>query len=115
MPGNTTNIERALGIVVGKLEGIENRLERQDHSRQILHERLDQLVIRITHVESDLSGVKRQTDDMQSVTDDVKAMRQQAQGAGSMGRWLLKIGGWLLSAAAGAASAYYTLTGRPPP
>lgn len=114
MPAES-NIERSLGIVVGKLEGIERRLERQDESRAVLHQRLDQLVIRTTHLESDMTSMKARTDDFQTVSDSVRNMTAQAQGAGTLGRWLLKIGGWLISAAAGAASAYYTLTGRPPP
>jgi hypothetical protein len=39
-------VERALGIVLGKLEGIEGQLKRQDESRAALHRRLDDLVMR---------------------------------------------------------------------
>jgi hypothetical protein len=42
----TSNVERALGIVLGKLEGIEGQLKRQDESRAALHRRLDDLVMR---------------------------------------------------------------------
>lgn len=104
-----------LGKVIGKLEAIEERLKRQDESRASLHRRLDDLVMRTTHVESDLSSMKNKVENMEQVTIEVTTMRNKAQGAGTLGRWLLKFGGWVLSAAGGFAAAWTLLTGRPPP
>ncbi len=88
MPANS-NIERALGIDVGKLEGIEKRLERQDESRAVLHQRLDDVVLRMTHVEVDVTSLRNRTDAMEEVTNQVETMRQRAIGAGTLGRWML--------------------------
>jgi len=109
------NIDRALGVVIGKLEGIEDRLERQDRSRAALHARVDQLASQTAHLESDLTAIKSKVDGMEKVTVEVTTLRTQAQGAGTAGRWLLKIGIALLTAAGWLLGAYTWLTGRPPP
>lgn len=110
-----SNVERTLGILLAKVDGINERLERADASRQHIHERLDQLVIRTTHLESEVSNTKDSVDAMKGVTDDVVKLRQRVEGAGTMGRWLLRLAvasvglaGWLLGI-------YTWLTGRPPP
>lgn len=111
----TSNIERALGIVVGKLEAIEDRLKRQDESRAVLHRRLDDLVMRTTHLESDLSSVKNKVEAHERVTVEVTTLRTKAQGAGMLGHGLLRLGGWILGAAGWLYGAYLWFTGRPPP
>jgi hypothetical protein len=52
---------------------------------------------------------------MQKVTNDVVQMRERVMGAGTLGRWIWRLGTIIVSAAAGAAAAYTSLTGRPPP
>jgi hypothetical protein len=111
----TSNVERTLGHILGKLEGIDDRLSRADESRAAVHRRLDDLVMRTTHVETDLLSLKRKVETVEAVTDDVKVMRERAFGAGTLGVWLWRVGSWVLSAAAGAAAVYTWMTGRPPP
>lgn len=110
-----SSVERTLGILLGKLEGIEDRLERADESRAGIHRRLDEVVMRTTHLEADVSAVKKKTEAIQSVTDDVVTLRSQAQGAGTLGRWLIRIGIGVVTAAGWLLGAYTYLTGRPPP
>lgn len=114
MPASS-NIERALGIVIGKLESIEVRLGKQDESRAALHKVVDDLVMRTTHLETDLLSVKNQVKGVEQVTDDVKALRQQAQGAGTLGQWLIKLGIGVVAFAGWAVGVYTWFTGRPPP
>lgn len=109
------NIERALGVVIGKLETIEGRLGKQDESRAALHRRVDDLVMRTTHLETDLLTVKNQVKGVEQVTDDVKILRQQAQGAGTLGQWLIKLGIGVVAFAGWAVGVYTWFTGRPPP
>jgi len=111
----SSNIERALGIVIGKLESIEVRLGKQDESRAALHKVVDDLVMRTTHLETDLLSVKNQVKGVEQVTDDVKALRQQAQGAGTLGQWLIKLGIGVVAFAGWAVGVYTWFTGRPPP
>ncbi len=114
MPTNS-NIERAIGVVIGKLDGIEDRLDRQDESRAALHRRVDELVLRQTHQEADILSIKNKVDAHEKVTVEVTTLRTKAEGAGTVGRWLLRAGiaivgfvGWVLGL-------YTWLTGRPPP
>lgn len=104
-----------LGIVIGQLEAIKDRLDRADLSRAGLHGRLDDIALRTAHLETDVLAIKNRTADMQTITDDVVKLRERAIGAGTLGRWLLVAGGWIVGAASGAAAAYTWLTGRPPP
>jgi hypothetical protein len=111
----TSSIERAIGIVLGKLEGIEAQLKRQDESRAGLHRRLDELVMRTTHLETDMLSIKNKVDAHEKVTVEVTTLRTKAEGAGTVGKWLLRAGiaivtfvGWLVGA-------YTWFTGRPPP
>lgn len=108
-------INRTLGVLLAKIEGIEERLDKADDSRANVHRRLDDAVMRLTHLESDVASTKNRLEGMERVTVEVTTLRTKAEGAGTLGRWLLKIGGWVLAAAGGWAAAWTMLTGRPPP
>lgn len=110
-----SNIERSLGIVIGKLDGIEDRLNRQDESRAALHRRVDDLVLRQTHQEADIVSIKNKVDGMEKVTVAVTTLRTKAQGAGALGHWLIRIGIGVVSVAGWIYGAYLWVTGRPPP
>jgi len=109
------NIERALGVVIGKIDGIDDRLDRQDESRAKLHERMDDMVMRTTHLESDMSSIKHKVESMEKVTVEVTTLRTKAQGAGTLGRWLIRIGIGIVTVAGWGIGVYTYLTGRPPP
>lgn len=84
-------------------------------SRANVHKRLDDIVTRTGHLETDVTVMKETLDKVEGVSDGVVAMRQQATGAGTLGRWLISLGlgiVWLASVLTGA---YTYLTGRPPP
>jgi chromosome segregation ATPase len=110
-----TNVERTLGLILGRLGGIEDRLEHADESRSALHKEVNQLVLRTTQLESDIHSTKTKVEAVQKVTDDVKVLRDRAAGAGTAGTWLLRIGIAIITGAGWAAAAYTWLTGRPPP
>lgn len=110
-----SSVERTLGVLLGKLEGIEDRLERADESRANVHRRLDELVMRTTHLETDMQATKVRVGEMRAVTDDVVKLRTQAAGAGTLGRWLIRIGIGVVTVAGWLTAAYTQFTGRPPP
>lgn len=114
MPTNSS-IERSIGIVIGKLDGIEDRLNRQDESRAVLHRRMDDMVMRQTHMEADVSSLKNKVEGMEKVTVEVTTLRTKAEGAGTAGRWLIHLGIGILGFAGWVVGAYTWLTGRPPP
>ena len=109
------NIERALGVVIGKLETIESRLHGQDESRAALHKRVDELVMRTTFLETDISSVKSKVEGVEAITDDVRVLRHQARGAGTLGFWLIRIGIGVVGFAGWLVGVYTWVTGRPPP
>lgn len=109
------SIDRALGIVIGKLEAIDDRLTRQDESRAALHKRLDDLVLRTTHLESDVSTITTKVQGMEKVTVEVTTLRTKAEGAGTVGRWLLRVGIAIVGFVGWVFGLYTWLTGRPPP
>jgi hypothetical protein len=109
------SVERALGVVIGKLDSIDDRLERQDESRARLHRRVDDLVMRTTHLETDMSTIRSKVEGMEKVTVEVTTLRTKAQGAGTLGRWLIRLGIGIVTAAGWAIGVYTWLTGKPPP
>lgn len=111
----SASVERTLGLVLGKLEAIDDRLERADESRAVIHRRMDDLVDRTGHLESDVGSIARKVSDMEKVTIEVTTLRTKAQGAGTLGRWLIRIGVVIVTAAGWLIGAYTYLTGRPPP
>ncbi len=110
-----SNIERSLGVVIGKLDGIEDRLDRQDESRAALHRRVDELVLRQTHQETDILSIRTKVEGMEKVTSEVVTLRTKAEGAGTVGRWLIRIGIGIVTFAGWLVGVYTWMTGRPPP
>jgi len=102
------SIERMLVAIAddqkGAAEGRKRGYEAQERTEK------EMIVInhRLTAVEKSVEGIRPTTVELEKVRDRVVF-------AGSLGRALWAIGKALLAAAAGAAGAWYALTGRPPP
>ncbi len=109
------SVERMLGILLGKIEGIEDRMERAESSRAGVHRRLDDLLQRTTHLEGEVASTKSKVEDMEKVTIEVTTLRTRAQGAGTLGRWLVRLGIGIVTVAGWLIGAYTWMTGRPPP
>lgn len=109
------SVERTLGIILGKIEGIEDRMERAETSRAGVHRRLDDLVQRTTHLEGEVGSMKAKVEKMEKVTVEVTTLRSAAWGAGTLGRWLIKVGIGVVTVAGWMIGVYTWLTGRPPP
>ena len=96
------DIERSLE---GLKKDIADAEQNSATSRANVHKRLDEVVLRTSTLESEVSIVKVKMDEMSGITDSVKELSQKAQGAGILGRVLLRLGialitlaGWLVSA-----------------
>lgn len=96
------DIERSLE---GLKKDIADSEQNSATSRANFHKRLDEVVLRTSTLESEVSIVKLKMDEMSGITDSVKELSQKAQGAGILGRVLLHLGialitlaGWLVSA-----------------
>lgn len=110
-----SNVQRDIGAILATLKAIEDRLERADESRAGMHRRMDEIVLRTTHLEADVGSIVKKVDDMEKVTVEVTTLRTKAQGAGTLGRWLIRLGIGIVTAAGWMIGAYTWLTGRPPP
>lgn len=112
-------LNRAIGELTAEVRGLrrdvqDDRTTSANH-RQGVREELSNIVLRQSHIETDMLALKNKVEGMEEVTIQVKTLSHKAEGAGTLGRLLLKLGGWLLSAAGGFAAAWTLLTGRPPP
>jgi len=88
-----------LGRLTATLEGVSEHLERQDQksvvSRAAMHKRLDDVVLRVGYLESDVGSIKATTADVKEVTDEVREWKQR--GLGALG--VIGIGGAVLGGA----------------
>lgn len=116
MVGELTATAKATNEKIDKLtRDLSESDAKSDASRANVHRRLDEVVLRTSHLESDMQSVKNKVEDMEIITDDVARLRHQAQGAGTLGHWLIKIGLGVIWLAGVIVGAYTWLTGRPPP
>lgn len=117
-----TNMEAEMARLDERLKSIERMVQtisdaqkeasegrRRGYEAQ---ERTEREIIGITHritsLEDNIRAIRPTTVELERVRDRVIF-------AGSLGRTLWAIGKGLIAAAAGAAAAYYSLTGRTPP
>lgn len=102
-----------------KVDSLGERLTASERvsaeSRANMHRRLDDLVLRTTHLESDMSATKGTIDKMEQVTVEVTTLRTKAEGAGTLGRWLIRLGIGIVTLAGWMVGVYTYITGRPPP
>lgn len=135
--GSLIEISARLGELTGTMRGLAEKVDaiqqniaesedRSTESRANVHRRLDELVVRTTHIEQDVlttkvrvENVEVNTNDrlqkVELVTDGVQIMRERALGAGTAGRWLIKIGIGVVTFAGWILAGYTYLTGKPPP
>lgn len=112
-------LNRAIGELTAEVRGL--RRDVQDdrtasaNYRKGMRDEMGKIVLRQTHLESDVSSIKAKVDDMEQVTVQVKTMTTKAQGAGTLGRWLIRIGLGVVTLAGWIVGVYTYLTGKPPP
>ena len=84
-------------------------------ARKRQYEAAEKLRLEINDIRHRLDGVEKSIDAIKPTTAEYAQVRDRVAFAGSLGKALWAVGKALLAAAAGAASAWYTITGRPPP
>src|SRR5690606_26134213 len=120
------DIYKQVGELIGSMKGLVSKVDdlKRDAAeseatsasyRQGVRDELGKLVMRTTHLETEMHSVKQQVQAQGAITEEVKVARDRVIFAGTLGRILWSIGKQLLAAAAGAAAAWYAITGRPPP
>lgn len=85
MAASLNEIYDRLGRLAATVEGLADHLERQDAkseaSRSNMHRRLDEVVVRVGFLESDMTAIKGTTSSMKEVTDEVRQWKQRGLGA----------------------------------
>ncbi|TBB28112.1 DUF1515 domain-containing protein [Rhizobium ruizarguesonis] len=78
-------MHREIGMLTAKvdiiLEGVRRSEEKADISRASMHRRMDEIVDRVSKVETATVSFKEDIDEMKPTVDDVKIWRQRGIGA----------------------------------
>lgn len=120
------NIYRILGELTGEVKGLRRDVQEDREAskeyRSAVRKDIQDVVLRITHVETETATLRRETssisrrvDKLQAVTDDVQELRAKAAGAGLLGHWLVRIGIGVVTLGGWLYAAYAWVVGRPPP
>lgn len=79
------SMQRELGMLAAKvdmlLEAVRRSEEKADINRASMHRRMDEIVDRVSKVETTTATVKEDIDEIKPTVDDVKMWRQRGIGA----------------------------------
>lgn len=106
--------ERLKGIERMMLSILDTQKEASEGRRRgyEAQERTEREIIGITHRITSLEDIMKT---IRPTTVELERVRDRVMFAGTLGKTLWAVGKALIAAAAGAAAAYYSLTGRTPP
>ncbi|AZO67713.1 DUF1515 domain-containing protein [Mesorhizobium sp. M6A.T.Cr.TU.016.01.1.1] len=76
-----TSVERTLGILLAKVEGIEKSIADGDKHRAVVHRRVDEVVESIGELSVEVAAMKGDVKDSKAITDEVKQWKQRGIGA----------------------------------
>ena len=93
-PGDS---ERQLGILIGKVDQIKERLDRSVVSRAGLHGRMDLLAIEVHDIKAKVTAIAADMNEMKPVVALVRGLKAKAGGAvvvlgamGAIAAWLIE-------------------------
>ncbi|QKC90018.1 DUF1515 domain-containing protein [Mesorhizobium sp. NZP2234] len=76
-----TSVERTLGILLAKVEGIEKSIADGDKHRAVVHRRVDEVVESLGGLSTEVATMKADVVDSKKITDEVKQWKQRGIGA----------------------------------
>lgn len=115
MAERQVRLEEQLKAVVSSLATLTRQGQEAAESRRRVYEGQEATRHEIVGIKHRLDGLERSMEAIRPTTAELERVRDRVIFAGSLGKAMWGVGKALLAAAAGAAGAYYTLTGRPPP
>ncbi len=115
MAERQVRLEEQMKALVGGMQTLAQQGVEAAESRKRGYESAEKMRIDILNINHRLDGLEKSVAAIQPTTAEYAIVRDRVMFAGSLGRTVWAVGKALLAAAAGAAGAYYTLTGRPPP
>jgi len=107
--------EEQLKAVVASLTTLTQQGHEAAESRKRGYEAAEATRIEILGIKHRLDGLEKSVDAIRPTTAELERVRDRVIFAGSLGKAMWGVGKALLAAAAGAAGAWYSMTGRPPP
>ncbi len=93
-----TSVERTLGILLAKVEGIEKSIADGDKHRAVVHRRVDDVVDGLGELSTEVATMKADVIDSKKITDEVKQWKQRGPrralrlGRGRLGHWRCRRG-----------------------
>ena len=108
-------LDERLNSIDRSMTAVLEEMKAASESRKKVYESQEATGREIIHIHHRLDAVEKSVDAIRPTTEEYKLVRNNVVFAGRLGQTLWSVGKALLSAAAGAAAAWYALTGRPPP
>lgn len=108
-------VEEQIKAVIASLTTLTEQGQEAAESRKRGYEAQEEVRIQIIGITHRLDNLEKAVDAIKPTTAEYAQVRDRVVFAGSIGRGLGSVGKAMLSAAAGAAAAWYAITGRPPP
>ena len=115
MAERQARLEEQMKAVVASLTTLTHQGQEAAESRRRVYEGQEATRHEIVGIKHRLDGLERSMEAIRPTTAELERVRDRVIFAGSLGKAMWGVGKALLAAAAGAAGAYYTLTGRTPP
>lgn len=115
MAERQVRLEEQLKAVVASLATLTQQGHEAAESRKRGYEAAEATRIEILGIKHRLDGLEKSVEGIRPTTAELERVRDRVIFAGSLGKAMWGIGKALLAAAAGAAGAWYSMTGRPPP
>lgn len=92
-------MERELGKILGKLEGIEGDLQDAKAARKLVYERLEVTDSKVDRLSWRMDALEKNLNQMSPTVAEFLTYKEQVRGAGRLGKLLWFVGGLVLSAA----------------
>lgn len=115
MAERQVRLEEQMKAVVQSLATLTQQGHDAAESRRRVYEGQEATRLEIVGIKHRLDGLEKSVEAIRPTTNELERVRDRVVFAGSLGKAMWGVGKALLSAAAGAATAWYALTGRPPP
>ena len=107
--------EEQMKALVAQVATLIQQGQEAAESRKRGYEAAEATRLEIHDVKHRLDAVEKALGDIRPTTAELERVRDRVIFAGSLGKAMWSVGKALLAAAAGAAGAWYSMTGRPPP
>lgn len=115
MAERQVRLEEQMRALAGGVSALVEQGKEAAESRRRTYQAQEETRIEIVNLKHRMDGLERGFEAIRPTTAELERVRDRVIFAGSLGRALWAVGKALISAAAGAAAAWYSMTGRPPP